>query len=61
MIEGEEPESRITAQHQQLAMSDVQHLHHPEDQRKPYCRQSVKASDEDAKKQTLSENLQIHG
>jgi hypothetical protein len=48
MIEGEEPESRISPQHQQLTMGDIQHLHHPEDQGKPHCRKPIKAPDEDA-------------
>ena len=49
MIEGEEPESRISPQHQQLTVGDIQHLHHPEDEGKPYGCQAIKASNEDAK------------
>jgi hypothetical protein len=49
MIEGEEPESRISPQHQQLTVGDIQHPHHPEDEGKPYGCQAIKASDEDAK------------
>ena len=36
-------------QHQQLTVGDIQHLHHPEDEGKPYGCQAIKASNEDAK------------
>ena len=49
MIDGKEPEGHISSQHEQLAVGDIQHLHHPEDQGEAYGGQPIKATDEDAK------------
>ena len=60
MIEREKPEGRVSSQHQQLAVGDIQHLHHPEDERKPNCRKAVKASDEDAEDEALGNYVPVH-
>jgi hypothetical protein len=51
-----EPEGAVAAEHDQLAVSDIQHAHDTEDQREPGRRQAVEPADQQAEQELLREH-----
>ena len=50
-----QPEGAVAAEHDQLAVRDVEHAHDTEDQREPGRRQAVEPADQQAEQELLRE------